>query len=133
MRESENRLYAGVGSWQDCSLSFNHRGLLNQRASVGWLFFGGMTTAAATRSPGFDVQQAHALGSAAGFADGARIHADDFAVLADQHDFGVLGHLRDAHDLAVALGGPDVDHAGAAAALSGGIRRRGCACRSRFR
>ena len=36
---------------------------------------------------GFELQQAHALGGAAGFANGARIHADDFAVLADQHDF----------------------------------------------
>src|SRR2546426_1418344 len=66
---------------------------------------------------GLDLQQAHALGGAAGFADGAGVHADDLAVLADQHDFGVFRHLGDAHDFAVARGGLDIDHAGAAASL----------------
>src|SRR5208282_297097 len=41
--------------------------------------------------------------------------ADDLAVLADQHHFGFLRYLRDAHDFAVARRGLDVDHAFAAA------------------
>src|SRR5262249_34700659 len=49
--------------------------------------------------------------------DGARIHADDLAVLTDQHDFGALAYLRDGHHFSVALGGLHVDDAGAAASL----------------
>ena len=63
------------------------------------------------------MQQANTLGGAARFANRARVHADDLAVLADQHDFRILGDLRDAYDLAVALSGLNVDHTGAAASL----------------
>jgi len=59
----------------------------------------------------FHMQQANALRAAAGFADSARIHADDFAILADQHDFGFFRDLSDAGYFAVAFGGLDVDHA----------------------
>src|ERR1700756_4549494 len=55
------------------------------------------------------MQQADALRGAAGFADGFRVHADDLAVLADQHDLRLLGDLRDADNFAVALGGLHVD------------------------
>ena len=34
------------------------------------------------------------LGVAGGVADGLRIHADDFAVVADQHDFGKSSRLK---------------------------------------
>ena len=61
------------------------------------------------------MQQADALGVAAGFADGRRVHADDFAVVADQHDFGSFVDLRDGDDFADTLGGLHVDHAFAAA------------------
>ena len=42
-------------------------------------------------------------------------YADDFAVLADQHDLGVFGDLGYAYDFAVAFGGFYVDYAFAAA------------------
>ena len=82
---------------------------------------------------GFQVQETDALGGAAGFADGFRVHADDFAVLADQHDLRVFRDLGNGGNFAVAFGGLHVDDALAAAVGAGGIRRRACACRSRFR
>src|SRR5580704_677048 len=56
-----------------------------------------------------------ALGCASGLADEFGFDADDFAVLADQHDLGIFGDLRDAYDFAVAFGSLYVDHAFAAA------------------
>ena len=46
-----------------------------------------------------------------------RRHAQDLALLRDQHQLVVVGHLRDADDLAVAIAGLDVDDADAAARL----------------
>ena len=91
--------------------------LLNQRPSVSRLFPGANHHCRRHAVAGLEIQQAHALCGASGFADGRRIHADDFAVLADQHDFGLLRDLRDAYDFAVAFGGFDVDDAGTAAPL----------------
>ncbi len=64
---------------------------------------------------GLHVQEADALGVAAGFADRGRVHADDFAVVADQHDFAGFVDLRDGDDFADTLGGLHVDDAFAAA------------------
>src|SRR5580704_15519183 len=61
------------------------------------------------------MQQAYARCIASRFADGRRIHADDFAVVADQHDLAGFVDLRDGDDFADALGGLHVDHAFAAA------------------
>lgn len=49
-----------------------HNHLLNQRASVGavWFFFGSDDYCGGYAVAGFEVQQADALGVAAGFADG---------------------------------------------------------------
>ena len=77
---------------------------------------GANTTAAATRSPGSKCSSRNALRCVASrFANGGRVHADDFAVVADQHDFGGFVHLGDADDFADALGGLHVDDAFAAA------------------
>src|SRR5271155_488218 len=78
--------------------------LLNQ-ATVCGFFRDGDYDGGGDAVSGLEVEQADSLSSAAGFADGARIHADDFAVLADEHDLGVFGYLGDAGDFAVALGG----------------------------
>ena len=51
------------------------------------------------------------MGVAAAFADGFRIHADDFAVLADQHYLGVFVYQRDRYHFAHSLCGFDVDYA----------------------
>ena len=87
-----------------------------QRASVAVGFFfwsqyygGGYAVA------GFHVEEADALGVAAGFADGFGIHADDFAVLADQHYLGIFVYQRDRYYFAYALCGFDVDYAFAGA------------------
>src|ERR1700756_5338 len=64
---------------------------------------------------GFQVQETDALSGAGGLANSLRVHADDFSVLADQHDLRVLGHLRDAGDFAVTFGGLYVDDAFASA------------------
>jgi hypothetical protein len=63
-------------------------GLLDQRASVAVGFFfwrdyyrSGYAVA------WFQLEETDTLGVAAGFADRRRVHADDFAVVADQHDF----------------------------------------------
>ena len=76
---------------------------------------GARTTAAATRSPGSMLQEADALGVAAGFANGFRIHADDFAVVADEHDLRVFVDQGDGDYFADALCGLDVDYAFAGA------------------
>ena len=91
--------------------------LLNQRASVAavWFFFGGDDYGGGYAVAWLQVQEADALGVAAGFADGLRIHADDFAVVADEHDLGGFVDLGDAYDFAGALGGFDVDDAFAGA------------------
>ena len=79
------------------------------------------------------MQEADALGVAAGFADRGGVHADDFAVVADQHDFAGFVDLRDADDFADALRGFQVDDAFAATirqAVLLGLRR---VCRNRPR
>ena len=55
------------------------------------------------------------MSGATGFADGFRVHADDFAVLADQHELRLFGDLCDAGHFAIAFGGLHVDDALAAA------------------
>ena len=45
------------------------------------------------------------------------LHAQDHALLGDEHQLVVVVHVRDADDLAVALAGLDVDDADAAARL----------------
>src|SRR5579864_5532591 len=101
--------------WSKYGLTYVH--LLNQGASVAAVWFGIRRDHNRCRYAvaGLHVQQADALGVAAGFADGGRVHADDFAVVADQHDFGGFVDLRDGDDFAYALGGLDVDHTFAAA------------------
>ena len=88
---------------------------MNQRTPIRWLFFWRDHYRGGHSVSGFDVQQADALGGSSRLADEFGFDADDFAVLADQHDLGVFGDLRNAHDFAVALGGLYVDHAFAAA------------------
>src|SRR5579872_5970633 len=60
--------------------------LLNQRASVAAIRFGvwGQHHRGGYAVAGLQVQEADALGVAAGFADRRRVHADDFAVVADK-------------------------------------------------
>ncbi len=55
------------------------------------------------------------MGVAAGFADGFRVHADDFAVVADQHDLRVVVYQGDGDYFADSLCGLDVDYAFAGA------------------
>ena len=93
---------------------------------------GAITTAAATRSPGSSVSSRTPCAGRPDSRIVLRVHADDLSVLADQHDLGLLLHLRDADNFAVALGGLHVDHA-LAAALAADTRRRECVCRSHFR
>ena len=90
--------------------------LLKQRASVAVGFFfrsqdygGGYPVA------GLHLQEADALGVAAGFADGFGIHANDFAVVADQHYLGSFVDQCDGYYFAYALRGLDVDYAFAGA------------------
>src|SRR5882724_11055309 len=61
------------------------------------------------------MQQANTRSVAPRFADRGRIHADDFAVVADQHDFAGFVDLRDGDDLADAFRRLHVDHAFATA------------------
>jgi hypothetical protein len=93
--------------------------------AVGF-FFWGQDYGCGYAVAGFHVQEADALGVAAGFADGFGIHADDFAVLADQHDLGVFVYQRDGYYFAYALGGLDIDYAFAGAVgeavFVGGVR-----------
>ncbi len=65
----------------------------------------------------FEMQQADALGGAAGGADGLGIDADDLAVLADDHQLRCLVDQLDGADLAVARSRLDVDNTLAAAGL----------------
>src|SRR5438270_7545300 len=60
---------------------------------------------------GFHVEEADTLSVSSRFADRRRVHADDFAIVADQHDFGGFVDLRDGYDFAHALRGLYVDHA----------------------
>ena len=55
------------------------------------------------------------MGVAAGFADGFGIHADDFAVLADQHYLRVFVYQRYGNYFAYPLRGLDIDYTFAAA------------------
>src|SRR5579864_4594062 len=84
--------------------------LLNQRAAIAvWLFFWRDYYGCCDFVAWLQIKEADALGVAARFADRRRVHADDFAVVADQHDFGLVVDLRDADDFADALGGLQVD------------------------
>src|SRR5208337_2729364 len=90
--------------------------LLQQRASVAvWFFFWGQDYGGGYPVAGLQVEEADALGVAAGFADGFRIHADDFAVVADDHDLGIFVDQGDGDDFADALGRFHVDDAFAGA------------------
>lgn len=64
-----------------------------------------------------EVEEADALGGAAGGADGFGVDADDFAELADDHDLGGVVDELDAGDLADLGTGLHVDDAGSAAGL----------------
>lgn len=55
------------------------------------------------------------MGVAAGFADGFGIHADDFAVLADQHYLRIFVYEGYGYYFAYALCGLHVDYAFAGA------------------
>jgi len=92
------------------------RVLLNQRPVHRFLFWRDHHSRGHTVSR-FDLQQAYTLGRASGFADVLTLDADDFAVLADQHHFGILLHLGNANDFAIALGRFNVDHTRTAASL----------------
>src|SRR5579885_843583 len=89
--------------------------LLDQRAAVAVFFFWSNYYGCGYAVTWFQLQQADALRVAARFADRGRIHANDLAVVADQHDFGLFIHLRDADDLADPLGRLQVDDAFASA------------------
>src|SRR5271170_1723416 len=91
--------------------------LLQQRAPVAaiWLFFWRQHYGRGYAVAGFQVQEADALRVAAGLADGFRIHPDDFAVLADEHDLGSFVHQRDGDYFADAIRGLDIDDAFAGA------------------
>ena len=91
--------------------------ITDQRASVAAVGFGFGSDDYCCRDAvaGFHLQEADALGVAAGFADGVGVHADDFAVVADQHDFGGFVDLGDGDDFADTFGGLHVDHAFATA------------------
>ncbi len=91
--------------------------LLNQRSPVRAcrLFFGRNDHRRRHPVSGFDIEQAHTLRRTPRLADEFRFDADDLAVLADQHNFGVFIHLRDADDLAVPLRSLHIDHPFAAA------------------
>src|SRR4029453_11878685 len=65
----------------------------------------------------FHLDQPDPLRRAADDANVAGLHAQDHPLLRDQHDLVVFEHVGHAHDLAVAIGGLDVDDADAAAAL----------------
>src|SRR5258706_3148393 len=90
--------------------------LLQQRASVAvGLFFGGQDHGGGHAVAGFHVQEADALRIAAGLADGFRIHANDFAVLADQHDLGVFVDQGDGDHFADSFRRLHINHAFAGA------------------
>src|ERR1700757_4194489 len=91
--------------------------LLDQRAAIAavGLFFWRDHYGCGYAVAGFHLQQPYALGVAAGFADCGRVHADDFAVVADQHDLRVFIDLGDGDNFSDALGGLHVNDAFAAA------------------
>ncbi len=91
--------------------------LLNQRASVATvrLCIGSDYHRGGYAVARLHVQQADALGVASRLADCRRVHADDFAVVADQHDFGSLVDLCDRDYLSHALSRLHVDDTFAAA------------------
>src|SRR5690348_1235675 len=60
-------------------------------------------------------QQANALRRAARLANLARVDADHFALVRDDHYVGFFAHLDGGDDRTIALGGLQVDHALAAA------------------
>ena len=79
------------------------------------------------------VDQFHALGVAAGFADVVDAGAHHLAGDGDEHDLVVSLDSERAHDVAGLLGGFHGDDALAGAGLAGGIRRNRCVCRCRSR
>jgi hypothetical protein len=89
---------------------------LLQQASVGGrFFFWGQDYGGGYAVAGFHVEEADALRVAADLADGFGIHANDFAVLADQHYLRVFVDQGDGYYFADTLGGLYVDYAFAAA------------------
>src|SRR5674476_10039 len=73
----------------------------------------------------FQIHQTDALGGATGLANGGRFDADDFAVLADDHDVGILLHEENAHHAPGLVGGLHVDDALAAARGEAVVFERG--------
>src|ERR1019366_5788965 len=73
----------------------------------------------------FQIHQTDALGGASGLANGGRLDADDFAVLADDHDVGILLHEENAHHAPGLVGGLHVDDALAAARGEAVVFERG--------
>src|SRR5579872_5794369 len=67
--------------------------LLNQSSVAIRLIFRRNHDSGCHAVAGFDAQQADALRGARDFTDGVRLDADDFAVLADQHQLGGFVHL----------------------------------------
>src|SRR5512146_2708932 len=108
----DNRVQSSIVNLQSSILGLR---LLQQRPFLLFLFLddagGGHLVA------GLELQQADALGGAAGLADLPRVNADDLAVVADEHGFRFLIHQQDAHHFAVARSSLDVDNALAAARL----------------
>ena len=87
------------------------RALLNQSATAA-VWFGIRCDDHGRRDTvsGLHVQEANPLRISTRLADCGRVHANDFAVVADQHDFGSFIHLRDSNDLADTLGGFQIDY-----------------------
>src|SRR5271156_2959915 len=73
----------------------------------------------------FQAQQADALGRAAGLADFAGVHADDFALAGDDHHVGIFADLQSRDDGTIAVGGFQVDHALSAARSDAVFGERG--------
>ncbi|KAG1184720.1 hypothetical protein G6F35_015031 [Rhizopus arrhizus] len=69
--------------------------------------------------------QGHALGVAADAADFRATRTHQGAAIGDQQDFIAGAHQHRGHQLAVALGGLDADHALRATALARVVRQRG--------
>src|SRR6266567_8843118 len=94
--------------------------LLNQaalRPSAVAIGFGSHQAGGSELVAFIQIDQAHALGGPAAFADGAGIEARDLALLGNEHDFGFLGHAEHAHHFAIALRRLHVNHALAGARL----------------
>src|ERR1022692_2211452 len=71
------------------------------------------------------IHQADALRGAPGLANGGRLDPDDLAVLADDHDVGILLHQENAHHAPGLVGGLHVDDTLAAAGNQAVGRQRG--------